>query len=86
MSVYHEVDFIEMEIRSKQEKAERYFEQKYTKAKDKRKYKPVLTEVLSQIRICEELCCSLNETVIKDWIDSESIMYVNRCARKIKLA
>ena len=83
---YYGDDFIEMEIRRKQEKAERYFEQKYTKAKDRRKYRPVLIEVLSQIRVCEELCCSLSEMVIKDWLDSESIMYVNRCARKIKLA
>lgn len=72
--------------KSKQNFARKYFKEKYPKAKERKTNAEMILEITEQIRVCEELCCPLNESIIKDWIDSGNISYIRKSARKIKFA
>lgn len=61
---------IDESIRRKKAYARKYFNEKYPKWKDQRKYKEVKAEVLDQIIICEELVRPITEEIIKSWIDN----------------
>ena len=77
-------DVITREIRKKQKFAREYFRAKYPKPEEKDK--EMLYEVKEQIQICEELCRPVSESIIKDWIDSGDLAYINNSARSIKFA
>lgn len=74
-------------IRSKREYARECFREKYPRRKDREIYHEVKTEVLYQIRICEELMRPVSKAIIKSWIDNcTTELQVERQARNHKFA
>ncbi len=72
-------------IWNRREFARRYFEEKYPRWKDQQKYHEVKTEVLYQIRVCEELLRPVSKAIIKSWIDNcTTELQVERQARTHK--
>ena len=77
-------DVITKAIKKKQKFAREYFRTKYPKPNEEAK--EILNEIKEQIQICEELCCPVSESIIKDWIDNGNLAYINNSARRIKFA
>ena len=75
------------EISVKQNKAyaRECFEGKYPKRKERETHKEILSEVLYQIRICEELKRPVSKEIIRCWIDTcNNELQVERKARTHK--
>ena len=74
-------------IRSKREYAREYFKAKYPRRKDRETNHDVISEVLYQIRICDELMRPVTKEIIKSWIDNcTTELQVERLARNHKFA
>ena len=72
-------------IRSKREYARECFKAKYPRRKDREIYHDVISEVLYQIRICEDLMRPVSKAIIKLWIDNcTTELQVERMARNHK--
>lgn len=75
----------EVKIRERKNYAREYFKEKYPRRKDREMLHDVISEVLYQIKICEELMRPVSKAIIKSWIDNcHTELQVERMARNHK--
>ena len=79
-------DIKSISVKKKRKLARECFNKKYETRLEREENSQVLSDALYQIRVCEDLCCPVSESMIKDWINSGNSAYIARKAREIKFA